>query len=304
MPPSFVRPAVLNGQTNGRLPSSILVTTPGQAGGPDVRLVSPAARAWRALCAAAAAAGHVLKATSYGDSYRWYDLQYEIFHKRYSTSPVDGYIATRTCGGVLYYQRPGTAMAACPGTSNHGWGLAVDTGEEIDHDAGTESLDAETLAWLVVNARRFGFWWEVQSEPWHIRYCTGDAIPAAVLAYEEADMALTESEHYIQHVINWRVAGIIAMSDPVTSPAWTAPSGKVFPATSMTNSLARAVLAEGGGGVLTPADLVAVSAAAESGAEKGVADAAPAIVEAVETETRDAVADLGEGGAAQVRADE
>jgi len=118
------------------------------------------------------------------------------------------------------------------------------------------------------------------------------------LASEGDDMALTESEHYIQHVINWRVAGIIVMADPVTSPAWQGPT-KLWPATSTPNLLARAILAGGDGGALTPADLLAVAAAAEAGAEKGVADAVPGI----EAEVRDAVADLGEGGATQVRAD-
>jgi hypothetical protein len=86
--------------------------------------------------------------------------------------------------GQRWYQRPNTAVAAVPGTSNHGWALAIDTGEENDTDVATDPLDNVTLAWLVANEGRFGFSHELQSEPWHIRYWSGDSIPAAVLEFE------------------------------------------------------------------------------------------------------------------------
>src|SRR5688572_15201030 len=82
---AVTRPAVLAGKTNGKLPESILVNTPGQAGGFTVRLVEPAARAWRALCAAALAAGHVLKPSGPLDSYRPYEAQLKEFTSRFVT---------------------------------------------------------------------------------------------------------------------------------------------------------------------------------------------------------------------------
>lgn len=176
-------PAVLAGRQNGQLPDSILHTTPGQAAGPDVRLVAPAARAWRALCAAALSAGHILKATSLYDSYRPYNVQEAIFRARYSSTRIAG-ADTRFWQGRTWWQKPGTATAAVPGTSNHGLGLAVDIGDELDGDAGTEAIDTATVNWLVVNAARFGFSAELQSEPWHWRYYPGDTIPTAVLVYE------------------------------------------------------------------------------------------------------------------------
>lgn len=176
-------PACLVGQPNGKLPARILVATPGQHGGPEVRLVAPAARAWQAMCAAARLEGHILKASSLMDSYRPYTVQERIFRERYTTTVLRGR-PSRMWNGRRWYQKPGTAAAAVPGTSNHGRGLAVDTGEENDGDAGTESLDNPTLAWLLRNEERFGWSHEIQSERWHLRYWAGDSIPAAVRAYE------------------------------------------------------------------------------------------------------------------------
>lgn len=178
---AVTRPAVLHGQHNGRLDTDILVTMPGQDGGPEIRLVKPAARAWLALCAAALEAGHTLKSTGFADSYRPFKVQRRIFLQRYTTTPLANR-PSKVWKGERYFQRPKTAEAAVPGTSNHGWGLAVDTGEERDHDTGTERLSKKGLAWLLANEERFGFSHEVQSEPWHIRYFAGDDAPAAVVA--------------------------------------------------------------------------------------------------------------------------
>jgi LAS superfamily LD-carboxypeptidase LdcB len=156
---AVTQPAALEGQSNGRLDPGILKATPGQAGGPLVELVEPATRAWRALTAAALEAGHVLKISGPSSAYRTYAMQEYIFRQRYTTTPNG--TRPRRWEGQLWYKKPGVAAAAVPGTSNHGWGLAVDVGEERDGDSGTESLDAGTLEWLRVNAERFGFSWEV-----------------------------------------------------------------------------------------------------------------------------------------------
>lgn len=173
------RPAILARQSNGKLSDAILDDTVGQ--GPTVRLVLPAARAWRALSAAALAGGHILKATSLYDSYRPYEVQEAIFRTRYRRV---GWDSGLWWDDSYWVKLDGFAAAAIPGTSNHGWGLAVDIGEEKDGDSGVESIDEATVLWLVANADRFGFSGELQSEPWHWRYFAGDAIPAAVLDYE------------------------------------------------------------------------------------------------------------------------
>lgn len=186
---SVLVPQVLVGTENGKLPARILTATPGQAGGATVTLCQPAARAWRALCADARKHGHTLKTNAPSSSYRTYAEQERIFRERYTRTYLAGrpYKLWDSNGDGIkerWYQRPGTAVAAVPGQSNHGRALAVDAGEERDGDTGAEPFDDPTLDWLVANEQRFGFSHEIQSEPWHIRYFAGDAIPRAVLDYE------------------------------------------------------------------------------------------------------------------------
>lgn len=189
------RPACLNGRPNGQL-DDILVDTPAPGVTWPCRLVPPAARAWRALSAAASEAGHTLKPSGAHDSYRPYATQERIFLQRFVN--YDTGRARRVWRGRNWWLKPGMALAAVPGTSNHGWGLAVDTGEETDGDSGTESIDRGTLDWLLANEERFGFSHEVQSEPWHIRYFAGDNIPQAVVDYERTiegdDMPLSDAD--------------------------------------------------------------------------------------------------------------
>jgi hypothetical protein len=79
--------------------------------------------------------------------------------------------------GVTYWQKPNTAMAAVPGTSNHGLGLAIDFATNM------ENYNA-FVAWLIANAATYGYSAESQSESWHWRYVAGDNVPPAVLAFE------------------------------------------------------------------------------------------------------------------------
>lgn len=157
--------------------------------GPDAQLVKPAARAWRALVETAKSAGIVLMVTG---SYRSYTQQVDLFHQRWTTSYVSG-AESVTWQGTRYYLRRGVARAAIPGTSNHGWGLAVDAAENLDSDPSAESLSRSTLQWLVNLAPKFGFSWELQSEPWHLRYVAGDDIPQSVLNWE-GDMGSTPAD--------------------------------------------------------------------------------------------------------------
>lgn len=193
---AVVKPASLVNQPNGTLDPSILVNVH-----PSGQLHVTAARAWRALVAAAGAEGLPLTFT-YGGMYRSYAAQVNLFKQRYvpfvQYTIVDG-VKKETrrewWNGQWWWLKVGVAGAAKPGTSNHGWGLAIDTAFDTDPTDGLGPDDAAGITrhpkwlWFVANAPRYGFSWEDQSEPWHIRYVAGDNIPAAVTNYENAATA-------------------------------------------------------------------------------------------------------------------
>ena len=118
--------------TNGQIPPDAL--TPIGRGGH--RLAAPAAEAFSAMEAAAKRDGVSFGVT---DSYRSYDQQVDLVRRK-----------------GLYSQG---GLAAQPGTSQHGWGLAVDL-----------DLDAEAQAWMRSNGREFGFVEDTPREPWHWAY--------------------------------------------------------------------------------------------------------------------------------------
>jgi cell wall-associated NlpC family hydrolase len=139
-PPSYDGARQWGGYPNGLIPPSAMC--PLGVGGHQLRC--DAAAAYRAMSAAFAAAfGSPICIT---DSYRTYASQVR-----------------------LYGEKP--TLAAVPGTSNHGWGLAVDLCGGIDH-YGTAQYN-----WMKANAGRFGYlhpdWAEPghgREEPWHWEY--------------------------------------------------------------------------------------------------------------------------------------
>jgi hypothetical protein len=94
--------------------------------------------------------------------YRTLAEQVSIFRERYTTTPLAGR-PYRIWNGVRWYQRPGTAVAAVPGTSNHGLGQAI--------DFATDSPGA--LVWLAKHGAKYGWSrpaWTYRPEslePWH-----------------------------------------------------------------------------------------------------------------------------------------
>jgi hypothetical protein len=190
-----VLPFCLEGQKNGQLDPAILAPIPSErATSTGYQMVLPAARAYRAMHAAAKAKGLTLKPVSAADTYRPYSVQLAIYQQRYAVDGTCG--GCKTCAGFgrrcKKRQSNGScpATAACPGTSNHGWGLAVDLGVETDGDVAAESIGTASrptpeLTWLSNNADDFGFSWEtLPEEYWHLRHYRGDDLAPAVLAYE------------------------------------------------------------------------------------------------------------------------
>ena len=193
----ITKPSNLRGVTNGDLPEGLLRSV-GKGGLLHVN----AARAFEALRADAEKHGFGLTYT-WGGTYRSYQRQVSLFERRYDRNFVEGRnvkTGSRTWNGVKYWKRSGVAAAATPGTSNHGWGLAVDMALDSDRSDGLDPDNAvyigPALNYLYANAERFGFSWELQSEPWHLRYVAGDEIPEAVREFERnGPKAATEISH-------------------------------------------------------------------------------------------------------------
>lgn len=133
-----IRPLAGGAFANGQLPSSAL--SPIAGGG---QLEHRAAAAWNAMAA------HIFKATGVRIAVTGPDSSYRTLDRqRY-------YYA-------LYLSGRGN-LAAVPGTSNHGWGLAVDVPPYV------QPLIARYGA-------PFGWqkqWSDAPSEPWHFRYASG-----------------------------------------------------------------------------------------------------------------------------------
>ena len=131
----------IGGYSNGNIPAEALCPlkyAPGES------LRSDAAKAFNLMTEAAKQSRGTPLCV--GDSYRSYSQQV-----------------------ALYRQKPG--LAATPGTSNHGWGVAV------DFCGGVERFGSDAHEWMRANAGRFGWVhpsWARQGgskpEPWHWEY--------------------------------------------------------------------------------------------------------------------------------------
>jgi hypothetical protein len=131
----------LAGYTNGRLPVAALCPL---RYAPGLVLRADAASAFNRLTEAALAARGTPVCVT--DAYRTYASQVEL----YRTKP---------------------SLAAVPGTSNHGWGVAVDL------CGGVQDFGTSAYIWMTANAPRYGWvhpaWADPggsRPEPWHWEY--------------------------------------------------------------------------------------------------------------------------------------
>jgi zinc D-Ala-D-Ala carboxypeptidase len=125
-------PVALAAYGNGKIPSSALA----EVGSTGHRLWAPAAESLEQLIRDAAKDGVTIGIT---DSYRSYESQVDLAGRK-----------------GLYSQG---GLAAVPGTSDHGWGMAVDL-----------DLDSTAQAWMRANGSRYGFVEDTPREPWHWAY--------------------------------------------------------------------------------------------------------------------------------------
>lgn len=180
----IVMPSDMKGVENGKLPAHLLRNLKGF---PQGQLHHKAATAFNCLQLAAFFAGVELKPISAPDCYRSFDRQFALFKSRYE--PFDTGRApavTRTYEGKTWFLKKGVAPAGSPGSSNHGWGLAVDianaSGKRLEWMLGDQNVPFGMGSPVV----KFGFTWEVKdpknpnAESWHIRYVAGDVLPPAV----------------------------------------------------------------------------------------------------------------------------
>lgn len=116
-----------------------------------------------AMCALNGVSYHALRC----DAAKAYDAMSQAYAKQFgSTICITDSYRSFAAQVRLYAEKPG--LAAVPGTSNHGWALAVDL------CGGIESFSTEQHAWMVANAPKFGWVhpdWARQGggreEPWH-----------------------------------------------------------------------------------------------------------------------------------------
>lgn len=167
-------PADLHGVKNGKLPPKLLTDIL-----PSGKLHHLAAKAWQKLQFEAAKEGLVL--VQIGD-YRSASQQEHLFLLRMRTYPDARRTkqVTRTWNGKTWYLHDG-APVATPETSNHGWGLAVDCALRVDGRTVSimtkpKGCPRRGLKFLRSVAPSLGWSWELQDEPWHIRYVAGDKL--------------------------------------------------------------------------------------------------------------------------------
>jgi len=126
-------------------------------------LVSPAARAWRSMQAAAMRDGVVLEAIS---GYRSHDYQLGIFERKLARGLSVGEILT---------------VNAAPGYSEHHSGHALDIGTLGEPPAEESFENTAAFAWLRANAGGYDFMMSyprdnphgIVYEPWHWRFDPG-----------------------------------------------------------------------------------------------------------------------------------
>ena len=122
-------PTELVGYGNGKIPANALE----KVGTTNHKLWAPAAESLNKMIGDAKAQGVTIGIT---DSYRSYTEQVDVARRK-----------------GLYSQG---GLAAKPGTSEHGWGMATDL-----------DLNNKAQAWMRANGEKYGFVENTPREPWH-----------------------------------------------------------------------------------------------------------------------------------------
>lgn len=129
------------------------------------------------------------------EAYRSFEEQDRIFRARYTPGHKSGV----WYAGTYWRKRAGVAVAAVPGTSNHGWGIALDI-------KNYGSTSGPGFRWLLDHAGAFGWSWATGrnvNEPWHWEYigsltrpAGGDIVPLLVPELPEEEEMKIAQAHY------------------------------------------------------------------------------------------------------------
>lgn len=187
-------PTLLNGAVNGQLNDALLDEVQ-----PGIWLMRDAAKSFLVMRDAARADGVDL-VIQFG--YRDYATQKSIFLSRYVPEYLTGH-ETVVWNGQRYWKLSGVATAAIPGTSNHGWGLAIDL-----ENARTASTPV--ARWLIAHAHEYGWSAELQSESWHWRRHAGNYTDPQP---EEDDMTLDQLAQAFGGALDTEGRIVVPLSD-------------------------------------------------------------------------------------------
>lgn len=232
-------PTFLVGAPNGELPSEWL-----RSWDEDGKMFLPVSYAFQALYLGAVGVGITVshrRADSTG-RFRTLQRQYEMLHERYVPYYISGardtnyvpahYFQGKYYAAAMWYLKPGNAMAATPGKSNHGYGLADDMASDVNADNVPEGLNDTLLMWLRDNSVAYGIGLETRSERWHWHWIGGDTLS--------------------QRVVNTLTAAGVAIPDlrkfKFTVPGATLPP-VVTPPPTGADPIPKATLKEGDSGV-------------------------------------------------------
>lgn len=173
---------------NGQLPASSLVDV-----GDGFLLEPETASCWLAM-KAAAADGITLSITQ---AYRALGTKTD---KPTLEPPTQWSVYNAYKQGVPLPGASSVALAATPGTSNHGLGTAIDV-KGTGWNATTHAPLTAVSKWLAAHAADYGFVLDVPSESWHIHRANQPRVSVAGYTAEENDMT-PEQDARLQDIQN------------------------------------------------------------------------------------------------------
>lgn len=163
------------------------------------------------------------------DAYREAEIQERIFRERYVQGIPQGTGDARWWLGGWWYRRQGTASAAVPPTSNHGWAVAADFGGGINIEGSRQHAwmrkNADELGWIHPPWAHDNIPSNGSEEPWHFEFprpYTGT--PSAPASEEDEDVVTSQDRQEIAGAVLALLAphinGIATQATEANQNAW------------------------------------------------------------------------------------